>query len=153
GLGVWRVELDGAGEPLVRVRHAARGAAEERVTIDEFCGRCAEYFAAAGGMLDQAYQPRLTEGMVRCYLVHGRVEGFGLQAVNALHPAALQPTQRLYHPPTLPGYQDLKQRLECEWVPELQRRLGIATSRLPVLWDCDFLLGPKTASGADSYVL
>jgi len=22
-----------------------------------------------------------------------------------------------------------------------------------VLWDCDFLLGPKNASGADSYVL
>src|SRR5262245_14711901 len=161
GLGVWKVELDGRGDAMIRVRHAARGAAEERITIDEFCGRCAGYFAATGGMLDQAYQPRLTEGMVRCYLVHGRVEGFGLQAINALHPpppgasaeAAPQPTQRLYHPPSLPGCQAVKQQLECEWVPELRRRLDIATEHLPVLWDCDFLLGPKTASGADTYVL
>jgi hypothetical protein len=161
GLGVWKVELDGRDEAMVRVRHAERGATEERLSLDEFCGRCAGYFAAAGAMLDQAYQPRLTEGMVRCYLVHGRVEGFGLQAINALYPpppgapmeAAPQPTKRLYHPPSLPAYQALKQQLESEWVPALQRRLGIATDRLPVLWDCDFLLGPKTASGADSYVL
>jgi len=161
GLGVWKVERDGRSETVVRVRHAERGAAEERLALDEFCERCAAYFATAGGMLDQAYQPRLTEGMVRCYLVRGRVEGFGLQAVNALYPpppgapveSARQPTPRLYHPPGLPGYQALKQQLESEWVPALQRRLGIAMDRLPVLWDCDFLLGPKTASGADSYVL
>ena len=30
---------------------------------------------------------------------------------------------------------------------------GIDTRSLPVMWDCDFLLGPKTESGADSYVL
>jgi len=24
---------------------------------------------------------------------------------------------------------------------------------LPVLWDCDFLLGPKDAAGQDTYVL
>ena len=161
GLGVWKVELDDRSETIVRVRHAVSGAVEERLAIGEFCVRCAGYFAAAGGMLDQAYQPRLTEGMVRCYLVHGRVEGFGLQAVNALYPpppgasieAAPQPTKRLYHPPSLPGYQTLKLQLENDWVPALQRRLGIATDRLPVLWDCDFLLGPKTASGTDSYVL
>lgn len=35
----------------------------------------------------------------------------------------------------------------------MQRLHGIADDALPVLWDCDFLLGPKSASGADSYVL
>jgi hypothetical protein len=35
----------------------------------------------------------------------------------------------------------------------VQRRFGIETGNLPVLWDCDFLLGPRTASGADTYVL
>jgi hypothetical protein len=93
--------------------------------------------------------------------VHGCVEGFGLQAVNALHPAppgappeaAPPPTKRLYHPPTLPECQALKQQLENEWVPALQRVLHIATDDLPVLWDCDFLLGPKTAARADTYVL
>ena len=161
GIGVWKVELDGKSETVVRVRHAERGTVEERVTVEEFCRRCEPYFAAGGGMLDQAWQARLTEGMVRCYLVHGRVEGFGLQAINALYPAppgapveaAPRPTRRLYHPPTLPECQVLKRLVEEEWVPAMQRLLGIETESLPVLWDCDFLLGPKTASGADTYVL
>jgi hypothetical protein len=161
GMGVWKVELAARSETVVRVRHAQRGAVEERITLEQFCRRCEPYFAGGGGMLDQAYQTRLPEGMVRCYLVHGRVEGFGLQAINALHPAppgappesAPPPGPRLYHPPTLPGYQALKQQLEQQWVPQLQRLFGIADDALPVLWDCDFLLGPKTASGADTYVL
>jgi hypothetical protein len=53
----------------------------------------------------------------------------------------------------LPGYEALKQQLEDEWVPAVQQRFGIASAALPALWDCDFLLGPKTASGADTYVL
>jgi hypothetical protein len=153
GTGVWKVELDRNGQTMVRVQHAERGATQQRLALDAFCQRCEPYFASGGGMLDQEYQKRLSDGMVRCYLVHGRVEGFGLQAVNALHPAALQRTKRTYHPPTLPGYDLLKQQLEDEWVPEVQRRFGIERRSLPVLWDCDFLLGPKTASGTDTYVL
>src|SRR5829696_2493617 len=149
GIGVWKVELEGKSKNIVRVRHAERGAAEERMTLDAFSRRCEAYFESGGGMLDQEYQKRLTEGMVRCYLVHGRVEGFGLQAINALYPpppgaaveAAPRPTPRTYHPPTLPDCQALKQQLEDEWVPALQQRFSIATGSLPVLWDCDFLLG------------
>jgi hypothetical protein len=59
----------------------------------------------------------------------------------------------LYHPATLPQFQSLKQRLESEWLPEMQRLLNVATADLPVLWDADFLLGPKAAPGEDSYVL
>jgi hypothetical protein len=121
--------------------------------------RCEPYFAGEGRIIDQAYQPRLPEGMVRCYLVHGEVAGFGLQAMNALHPAASPsdappvPTPRTYHPPTLHQYQPLKQALESEWVPQMQRLLALEAEALPVLWDCDFFLGPKTSSGEDSYVL
>jgi len=161
GIGVWKVELDGKRDAIVRVRHAARGAGEEAMTIEAFSRRCEAYFETGGGMLDQEYQPRLTEGMIRCYLVHGRVEGFGLQAINALHPpppgapaeAAPRPTTRTYHAPTLPDHQSLRRQLEDEWVPAVQRRFDIETRSLPVLWDCDFLLGPKTPSGADTYVL
>ena len=32
-------------------------------------------------MIDQVYQPRLPEGMIRCYLVHGTVEGFAALGV------------------------------------------------------------------------
>lgn len=165
GNGVWRVELDARapeeGELTVRARHAQRGSVEARMSLDDFCRDCERYFAAAGGMLDQEWQSRLPEGMIRCYLVHGRVEGFGHQAINALYPAppgappeaAPLPGPRLYHPPTVPEFQPLKQQLEQEWVPALQQLLAIDPGALPVLWDCDFLLGPKSASGADTYVL
>ena len=84
GIGVWKVELDDQSKTIVRVRHAERGASEERMTLDAFCRRCETYFEGGGGMLDQEYQQRLTEGMIRCYLVGGRVEGLGLQGINAL---------------------------------------------------------------------
>lgn len=47
----------------------------------------------------------------------------------------------------------LKRLLEQEWVPAIRRRLDIDTHELPVVWDCDVLLGPKHESGEDTYVL
>jgi hypothetical protein len=163
GDGVWKVALalSPSGEPLVHARHAKRGSVEERISLGEFFGRCEGYFAGDGRMIDQAYQARLPEGMIRCYLVHDKVAGFGHQAVNALYPpapgappeSAPQPGPRLYHPPTMGEFQSLKHRLELEWMPAMQRLLGIDAVQLPVLWDCDFLLGPKTDAGGDTYVL
>jgi hypothetical protein len=176
GNGVWKVQLptntyskdERCGtaalpqpETVIRVRHAKRGCSEEEITLGEIFGRCEQYFAANGRMIDQEYQERLTEGMIRCYLVHDKVTGFGHQAINALFPAppgappteAPQPGPRLYHPPTKPEFQVLKNRLEQKWVSAVQRLLEIYTESLPILWDCDFLLGPKGDNGEDSYVL
>ncbi len=175
GDGVWKVELAGSAdvgqghgratlssrETRVRVRHAKRGCVEEKMPLDEFLKRCEPYFAGDGRMIDQAYQPRLPEGMIRCYLVHDKVAGFGHQAINALCPAppgappdaVPQTTPRLYHPPSMPEFQSLKFQLEQEWVPAMQQLLDIDTNELPVLWDCDFLLGPKSGPGEDTYVL
>ena len=160
GQGIWKVEPD-AATGLLRVREAPRGSPEMLLSIDAFVARCADYFHGEGRMIDQPYQSRLSEGMIRCYLVQDRVEGFGHQAVNALCPAppgaprdAFPPTTpRLYHPGHKPEFQALKRQLEDEWVPGLQALLGLAVRNLPLLWDCDFLLGEKTASGEDSYVL
>ena len=149
-------------ETVIRARHAKRGAVEEEMTIGEFCERCAAYFQAVDGrMIDQAYQDRLAEGMIRCYLVHDQVAGFGHQAVNALYPApagapsaeAPQPGPRYYHPPSTPEFQAVKRKLEDEWIPAVQQLLNIERQSLPILWDCDFLLGPKDAQGQDTYVL
>lgn len=176
GEGVWKIQLSARAHPeragghsasipraetLVCVRHAQRGCREEELTLAEFLNRCRPYFAGSGRMIDQEYQERLPEGMIRCYLVHDRVAGFGHQAINALFPSppgappteAPQPGPRLYHPPTRPEFQILKHRLEREWVPAAQRLLEIPTESLPLLWDCDFLLGPRSASGEDTYVL
>jgi hypothetical protein len=35
----------------------------------------------------------------------------------------------------------------------VQQLLEIDTENLPILWDCDFLLGPKQGKGADTHVL
>lgn len=161
--GVWKVEYASppGAEPRLRVRHAKRGSAEEELPLDAFLARCDPYFAASGTMIDQPWQPRIAEGMVRCYLVGDRVAGFGEQLVNALCPAppgrpayeAPQPGPRLYYPPTRPDFQPLKDRLEGEWVGELCRIVGLDRAALPVIWDADFMYGPKTPDGADTYVL
>jgi hypothetical protein len=109
-------------------------------------------------MIDQAWQPRLAEGMVRAYLVEDRVEGFGHQAVNALYPAAPgeappAPGQRLYHAADDPRFQQLKQRLQTGWIESLRERVGLPLERLPLLWDCDFMLGEPAAGEAERYVL
>src|SRR3546814_13972750 len=69
----------------LRVRHAQRGSDEEVMEIPALLARLAPYFEPENGghMIDQAWQPRLVEGMVRAYLVEDRVEGFGHQSVNA----------------------------------------------------------------------
>jgi len=151
GQGVWKVERADGGK--VRARHARRGCPEEEISLEAFLARCEPYFAGEGRMIDQAYQPRLPEGTIRCYLVQDRVEGFGHQAVNALHPDTSEPGPRLYSPPTRPEFQTLKRALEEEWLPAARHKLEIDMRELPLLWDCDFLLGPKAASGEDTYVL
>jgi hypothetical protein len=131
------------------------------MSFDEFATLMTPYFENGGHMIDQAWQPRLSEGMVRCYLVEDRVAGYGLQAVNALYPWSGRdgsaeppaPGPRLYHPPTLPHLEHLKRRLESEWIPELRRTLRIAAGELPLLWDCDFLHGQRTKAGEERYVL
>jgi len=166
GQGVWRVQaLPGpaAFEAMspVLARHAQRGSPEISLSFDQFVALMSPYFEAGGHMVDQAWQARLTEGMVRCYLVADRVAGYGLQAVNALYPAASgpgaaeapMPGPRLYHPPNLPHLHGLKARLETEWLPELQRTLDIGTDQLPLLWDCDFLHGDAAVAGEERYVL
>ena len=157
GNGVWMLAPLSAGQ--VRVRHAVRDSPEENMTTAEFVRRCAPYFANDGRMIDQAYQDRITEGMIRCYLVGDRVAGFGEQLVNALLPADkrsgqwAQPGPRLYYPPTRIDFQPLRSRLEHEWLPGLCRVLRLERSALPVIWDADFLYGPKARDGTDTYVL
>jgi hypothetical protein len=173
GTGVWRVathsELDTNHDPsnaphledVVFVRHAQRGSVEEAIRLGSFLDRCEPYFEKSGQLIDQVFQERLAEGMVRCYFVKDRVAGFGEQLVNALYPypvgasrdEAPQPEQRLYYPPTRDDFQLLRRKAEEEWVPEMVRTLNLDLESLPVLWDADFLYGPKNASGEDTYVL
>ena len=127
GNGVWKVEQHPSDPALVRVRHALRGSIEQDVPLGDFLVQCEAYFTGSGRIIDQAYQERIVDGMVRCYLMGDTVVGFGHQAINALFPApsggtpeeAPQPGPRLYYPPTKPEFQALKTKMEEEWLEAL----------------------------------
>jgi hypothetical protein len=165
GQGVWKVELAStaaAGEDApVEVLHAQRGSEVETMALSVLMDRCEVYFAGGGCLIDQPFQPRLPEGMIRCYLVQDRVVGFGRQLIKALMPPpgkdeppeAGLPGPRIMSGADYPPFQPLRTRMEAEWVPAMLRRLGIDPRDLPAIWDADFLYGPRTPAGEDSYVL
>jgi hypothetical protein len=164
GQGVWKVELagDAGAKPApsapVRVLHALRGSVPEDLSLGAFMDRCQAYFAGGGRIIDQAFQPRLPEGMIRCYLTHDKVVGYGHQLIKALvaPPANGEPEQpgpRIMHPADASPFGQLRHQVEDEWVPAMQALLDIPTGSLPALWDADFLYGPKAQDGSDTYVL
>ena len=149
GHGVWKVEL--AGDGSVVAQHAAGGAAPEEMSLDEFLDRCKHY----GPVVEQPYQPRLPEGMLRAYLTHDRVVGFTHQYPRGLLPPDVEPraSSKIFEPADDAKYRVLRAAVEEDWVPEMQKLLSLEAHRLPVIWDADFLYGPKDERGADTFVL
>jgi hypothetical protein len=168
GIGTWKVdelamsgsEIAAAGDPIVRVQEARRGAVEEELQLSNFTHRCEQYFSGSGCIIDQRFQPRVADGMIRCYLVHDKVVGFSTQSPRREESTtesgdsfAMAREKTMYHE-SEPRFHALRSKIELEWVPAMQQLLAIDTSSLPVLWDADFLYGPKTDRGEDtSYVL
>ena len=159
GQGIWKVErLD---RSKVRVLEARRGSVPEEMSLAAFQSRCEVYLAEDGLIIDQPYQPRLPEGMIRCYMGQDKVVGFGHQLIKALVPLPpqgpdspeAQPGPRIMHPPTALQFQKLRRAMEDTWVPQMAEMVGLRQEELPIIWDADFLYGPKTAQGEDSYVL
>jgi hypothetical protein len=164
GQGVWKVELiDGAPSEASRVRvlHALRGSMPLQLTLEEFMARCEPYFASAGCIIDQPFQPRLPEGMIRCYMGVDKVVGFGHQLIKALIPPppegpdspTAQPGPRIMHAADAAPFQALRKKMEEQWTPQMTATLGINAASLPIIWDADFLYGPRTGLGEDGYVL
>ncbi len=163
GDGVWRIALSDpaaaqGSDPMVRVLHARRDSPVREMRLDDFVAACAAYFDGRGHLIDQPFTPPGPDGMVRCYMTHHEVVGFGHQRVTALlwtrdGEAPPPPEPRRYHPPTKPEFQSLKARMEDEWIPALQRILELRTESLPVLWDADFLCVPDGPAGGNRHVL
>ena len=153
GQGVWKVERLPTSS-MIRVLDATKDHLEE-VTLDDFLRRCAEYFEN-DSVIDQPFQPRLSEGVVRCYMAGDRCAGFGHHKVKALveSPAArAEAGPRLYTSKADARFQRLRRLMEDEWTPQLISLLDIARADLPMIWDADFMLGPVQADGSDSFVL
>jgi hypothetical protein len=163
GEGVWKIEQASEsrrGGAIVRVLHAPRGSVPQEMPLGDFMSRCEPYFANNGCIVDQPFQVRLPDGMIRCYMGADKVIGFGHQLIKALIPPpedpdseAAQPGPRIMHPATAPGFEALRTRMESEWTPQMMQLLGIDAGSLPIIWDADFLFGPRDATGQDTYVL
>jgi hypothetical protein len=162
GQGVWKVERIHEGErDIVRVLHARRGSMLENIPLGNFMARCEAYLTPGGCIVDQPFQSRLPDGMIRCYVGADKVVGFGHQFIKALIPPppegpdseAAQPGPRIMHPASAEPFQALRIKMETEWTPQLMEALGIGAAELPIIWDADFLYGPRTAMGEDTYVL
>jgi hypothetical protein len=156
GQGVWKVEalISPRNQPMLRVLDATKDASEE-VALTEFLDRCIDYFED-GCVIDQPFQARLSEGVVRCYMAGDRCAGFGHQKVKALVEAPIARAEagpRLYTFNADPRFQRLRRLMEDEWMPQLTALLDIPKSDLPMIWDADFMLGEPGADGTDSYVL
>jgi hypothetical protein len=57
------------------------------------------------------------------------------------------------HGPDAPPFQALRRLMEDEWTPQMMDLLAIDEALMPVIWDADFLYGPRDADGAGTYVL
>ncbi len=153
--------MEALPDATVRVLHALRGSQPEEMPLEDFMARCEPYFGWGGCIIDQPFQPRLPEGMIRCYVSGAKVAGFGHQLIKALIPPPpegpdspqAQPGPRIMHGPDAPQFQALRRSMEDEWIPQLMKTLAIDDASLPVIWDADFLYGPRDADGADTYVL
>jgi len=163
GIGVWKVTLVVRDADVVRVQHAApRDDATEDLPIGAFIDRCAPYFERSGKLIDQPFAARLTEGMIRAYFVEREVVGFARQQPanrmvdpNAPDPSRVlgMPAAKTMYPAEEPQFRSLREQLEDDWLPGMQRLVGVGDEELPVLWDADFLYGPANDNGTDTYML
>jgi hypothetical protein len=82
-----------------------------------------------------------------------RLRSFSPRVIEGPASPEAQPGLRIMHGPDAPQFQALRIKMETEWVPQLMQALDIERASLPIIWDADFLYGPPTASGEDTYVL
>lgn len=157
GIGTWLVQCDGArtgadADLLVWVQEATRNSVREEMRLGEFMLRCQPYFCAGGGLIDQRLATRASEGMIRCYLVHDRVVGFSTQRPARDRSFAMA-REKTFYTESESQFVTLRREMQDHWVPQMQEILALDTRSLPVIWDADFLLGPRTERGEDTYVL
>jgi len=91
--------------------------------------------------------------MVRCYMSQGHVVGFSEQSPRRDKDAFGMKSAKTMHGAAAPAFQDLRQCMERDWTPGLQRQLGLETHDLPALWDADFLYRAPGDVAAPRFVL
>lgn len=147
GIGVWKVTATAAGGYILQ--SAVRGETPRVLAEEELIALFAtEVFSRGGHLIDQRWVDSMQRGMLRAYLSGTKVAGFGYQEIVALHPAnpdddftRLGPSRRHYYSPSCHLFQNLRPRLEREWIPALQTLTAMSPDDFPLLWDADFFFG------------
>jgi hypothetical protein len=140
GQGVTKVTRDGDG---FVVQHAGDDRIERRDRAG-VAGHVGALFAR-GPVIDQPFNDNAAAGMVRAYVAQNRVVGFAAQQPRREGRDAFgMASAKAMHEATAPAFAGLRAALEQDWIPGLQRTLNLATGRLPVLWDADFLHRART---------
>jgi hypothetical protein len=163
GQGIWKVELllGTAHGGVVYALEARQGSEPQNLPLSGFMEICENYFSNGGLIIDQPFQERLKDGMIRCYVGVDKVVGFGHQMIKALLPPppegarspAAEAGPRFMHPATAPEFQALRTKMDDEWIPQMMQLFGIDRASLPIIWDADFLYGSPTVAGEDTFAL
>jgi hypothetical protein len=161
GQGVWKVAIhSAAADPIVRLQEATnRDGRAEEMPLTSFIKRCESYFEGQGRIIDQKFQPRIVDGMVRCYMSGSSLVGFCQQYPKGYHGEATPentfglPAEKTMLPADAAELRGLRTSLEEDWVPSMRRLLELDEASMPALWDADFLFGPKTAADEDTFIL
>ncbi len=157
GNGVFKVTSDAGG---ITVIHATDSGTAQKMSLDAFNKMFSPFFRDGGVLIDQDWNPNAANGMVRCYVTGTRVSGFGYQEVNALYELnkdesliRLPPSKRYYFTEHCGLFSDLKEKMEKEWIQELQSRLSIPGDMMPVIWDADFFINSSPHDAEKRYTL
>jgi hypothetical protein len=159
GNGVYKIVYQSQGS--ITVVHAIAGNEERTLSISDFNNEFKAFFSNDGMLIDQEWNKNTINGMIRCYLSGSTVAGFGYQEINALYELNSSkseiyflPGKRYYFTENCGVFNDLKEIMENQWVPELQEKLSIAQNMLPVIWDADFFINtPGTDVAEGKYTL
>jgi hypothetical protein len=134
------------------------GSVERNLLLTDFYNEFESFFLNDGLLIDQEWNKNSVNGMVRCYLTGAKVAGFGFQEINALyesnHKTHNPPSKRYYFTENCGLFSDLREIMQNEWVPQLQKTLSIAESVMPVIWDADFFIDtPNSKKANKKYTL
>jgi glutathione synthase/RimK-type ligase-like ATP-grasp enzyme len=84
GQGVWKVEAPAHAHATVSVLEARRGSEPRNLPLTTFMESRESYFDDGGCIIDQPFQERLTDGMIRCYVGTDKVVGFSPARVSCI---------------------------------------------------------------------
>jgi len=165
GDGVWKIEFASADATSLDSDVHVMNAGDDATVTTPLATLMADWksdFSDGGYLVEQPFLSRVSEGMIRCYMNANRVIGILHQlpksggmnvSRSGLFVKDGLPEGMAVHNPNSSQYTTLKTKLETEWIDTMCQMLDMDVQSLPVLWDIDFIMGDKTESGEDTYLL